>query len=109
MTRYVTNDPGLHVHVGRGALGGLRGDAGGAVRTAAWLPGDGDGGTDTTVKVARARLLAHVNLQTTERHYIVADTAVAIRAHHAAIANILGDEGARPRRNRRRPLPEAEE
>jgi integrase/recombinase XerD len=54
-----------------------------------------------------ARLLGHVNLQTTERHYIAANTAVAVRAYHAAIAEIRGKR-SQPRRDRRRRLPEAE-
>lgn len=54
-----------------------------------------------------ARLLRHNGLQTTERHYMAADTGVAVRAHHAAIDAIRGKD-CRPRRDRRRPLAEPE-
>jgi integrase len=55
-----------------------------------------------------ARLLAHTGLQTIERHYIVPDTGVAVRAYHAAIEAIRGKD-RRPPRNRRHKLAEPEE
>jgi integrase/recombinase XerD len=55
-----------------------------------------------------ARLPGHTGLQTTERHYIVADTGVAVRAYHAAVEAIR-IRGQRPRRDRRKPLEEADD
>jgi integrase len=55
-----------------------------------------------------ARLLGHTGLQTTERHCIVADTGVAVRAYHAAIEGIRG-KNRRPPRDRRRSFVEPEE